>query len=217
LLAVSHEIVAWRRSNVLKTHKLALCMNSPDKLSPALLEAATTSEAMLFGAPRRAPPLGGGNWLMIRPVADAPEASSLTLKQISGPEAWALYTDLREKVELAINKMRADAEGKVREMHEQQRGLPIKWYFAMNGETPVGMVGMMTLASGGAWYGRMVDLDVVPEFRKQGFANQILLAIDAHAKKLGLKAVAMATDEDDWTSAWLERHGFLRATRVGKQ
>lgn len=190
-------------------------MNDIARPSPALVDAALQSEAMLFGRSIGAPPIGGGRILFAKPLAKMPECT-LTLKQIQGDAAWAQYTDLRESVEKELGNHRSDTERMVLAMRDRAKRLALKWHFALEAETPVGAVGLMTFAGDG-WYGRLQEVHVFTEHRKKGLGNQLLAALEVHGLDLGLTALCADADEDSWQPAWLERHGYLRCARIGIQ
>lgn len=97
-----------------------------------------------------------------------------------------------------------------------QEVLPLKsvsGFLAMSEATPVGLVLLNECAAiyAGGKFGEISELYVLPEYRSQGVAAQLLRAAETYAKEQGWKRLEVgAPAQPDWerTLAFYLREGF---------
>ncbi|KUK40087.1 MAG: [ribosomal protein S18]-alanine N-acetyltransferase [Synergistaceae bacterium] len=64
---------------------------------------------------------------------------------------------------------------------------------------------------------RVMNLAVLPEYRRQGVASQLLLAMEEMAKLWGCKEMALEVRESNYgAQALYARFGFYKARRLGR-
>ena len=132
------------------------------------------------------------------------------LRIIASPVAWEDYFRLRCQVESAYGLDVAATWPMIETMRERQTRLSIKWYFLNVKQENVAAVGLLEFDFNHAHCGRLQDVDVFPQYRRRGFGNRLLSAIEALAANCGVADLFVEARENDWPLQWYVRHGYER-------
>jgi ribosomal protein S18 acetylase RimI-like enzyme len=155
-------------------------------------------------------------WIELPSKSDKFIQDTLYLHPIATKDDWQSMAELRAKVESRFGTPTPDAVvTMITEIQQCQQRLNSQWYLAkLKSETlPVGEIGLVQFQFERIKIGRLQDVDIEPAYQGRGLGNHLLAAIVQQADLLGLDALCLKADSDDWPLQWYMRRGF---TPVGE-
>lgn len=149
-------------------------------------------------------------WLDITDY-DTEISAEFKLRAISKENDWDTLIQLRKNVEEAFGiTSEEDIVDMINNIKSILRKFKAYWFLAYFKEKLVGEIGLVTFVSKWGKYGRLLDVDILPEFQGQGLGNQLLNSIIDIAQGQGMKGLCLKADADDWKKDWYGRIGFQR-------
>lgn len=82
------------------------------------------------------------------------------------------------------------------------------WFLAYSKDLVVGSIGLVEFRNSSAPFGRLLDVDILPQFRGRDHGNQLLSAICSEARRRSLTALCLRAEEYHWVKNWYARLGF---------
>jgi len=154
-------------------------------------------------------------WALWLPLGKPGRATSrrLRLWPVETGWQWAEMTEMRDEVEQEYPGYQpATTSRMVEHIRHRLSYLDGDWYLAEVNGTVVGGIGLLVFQTPAGKVGRLQDVDIRPGRRGEGLGDELLRAACGEAVRLGLDALCLKADGDDWPKEWYLRLGF---THVG--
>jgi predicted N-acetyltransferase YhbS len=120
-----------------------------------------------------------------------------------------MMVGMREKVEREFPGYHSGA-GRlpVDQIRHRRRHLVGDWFLALLDGLVAGGIGLLVFETGAGRVGRLQDVDIAPGFRGRGLGRELLWGVCEVAGNLGLEALWLRADADEWPKDWYGRFGF---------
>lgn len=137
-------------------------------------------------------------------------SNQLSLRALVTEEDWEIYRKLRTQIEIPFG-IRDPAE--IQKIIDGVRRVISKfkanWYLATDlNHNVVGSIGLVEFSFAQVNVGRLLDVDIAPQFQGSGYGNQLMESIVAIAQDKNLQALCLKADSHRWVEDWYKRLGF---------
>lgn len=117
---------------------------------------------------------------------------------------------MRRKIEEAFG---ITDEQAVKTIIDQQKkianSLGADWYIAQLGGLSVGSIGLAEFTKSGCTFGRLLDVDILPEFQGNGLGTRLIQSAISKARRKELTGLCLRAEKGSWENEWYAQHGFI--------
>lgn len=141
-------------------------------------------------------------------------SKGLEFIDIQTPYQWELLYQLRLKIEKSFGIIDQRLVQKmIEEVKQIKKNFDSNYYLALGDHAePVGSIGLVLFEKNNQKFGRLLDIDIAPEFQGRGLGNKLMASIFKIAQKKGLCGLTLKADvhdwPKDWPKDWYQRIGF---------
>jgi GNAT superfamily N-acetyltransferase len=147
-------------------------------------------------------------WLHLKSFAEV-HVEGLSLVAVQTENQWHTLRELRRQIEVPFGITEMDKiDAIMAEIRTIVGTFSANWFVAYFENVAVGSIGIVDFRDFGTPFGRLLDVDILPDFQGRGHGNRILSAIFLEAHRRGLSGLCLKADEDRWVKHWYARLGF---------
>ena len=149
-------------------------------------------------------------WKNLKSDHIIPANTSIELRSINRAEDWDTLFHIRKKIEIPFGVTKESTlKGFCDEIKLIVHKYKATWFMAFYNDQAIGEIGIVPFCHQDISYGRLLDVDIIPEFQGRGFGNQLLSLIFEYGFNKNLEGLCLKADDHNWVKNWYERLGFI--------
>ena len=138
-----------------------------------------------------------------------PQSSRIILHSVKSDADFEKMFFLRKDVELAFGVTSPNQiKGYINDIRKMTNRLKGQLYLVLFEDVCIGEVGMIPFMHEEKKIGRLKDIDILPQFQKNGFGNELISLIMNQAKSEGYDSLCLMAKAVDWPKDWYLKLGF---------
>jgi ribosomal protein S18 acetylase RimI-like enzyme len=137
------------------------------------------------------------------------DSKCLQLVPVETEQHWAVLREVRRQIEIPFGVVEGEKiDAMISEIQKIKSIFSADWFLAYSKDLVVGSIGLVEFRDFSATFGRLLDVDILPQFQARGHGNHLLSAICSEARRRALTALCLRAEEDQWVKNWYARLGF---------
>jgi ribosomal protein S18 acetylase RimI-like enzyme len=137
------------------------------------------------------------------------DLEDLRLVAVETEQQWALLREVLRQIEIPFGVVEGDKiDAIIEDIRRIKKIFSSDWFLAYSKQLVVGSIGIVEFRNFSAPVGRLLDVDILPQFQGRGHGNQLLSAVCGEARRRSLAALCLRAEEDRWVKDWYTRLGF---------